>query len=132
MFLIIWGFRRRIRNLGVVGPFTCPTCSWIGTFWLRQVQRQLRIYYIPVMPWTKGRHFTVCRNCGTATEISRETVESLVASAQPIGAPDPFGPQPSTPPAVAPSPVPAPGGPAAPAGHPPEPGHGWPGSPQST
>lgn len=98
MFFIIWGWRRRVLTLGTAGPYTCPTCHWVGTFWVRQSQRQLRIYWLPVMNWSRGQFFTVCRNCGTAVPINPEVVEKVVSTVQPIGAPDPWGPVPAVPP----------------------------------
>lgn len=97
MFFIIWGWRRRVLTLGTAGPYTCPTCHWVGTFWVRQAQRQLRLYFVPVMKWSRGRFFTMCRNCGTAVPIDREAVERVVSTVQPIGVPDPFGPAPALP-----------------------------------
>ncbi len=106
MFFIVWGWRRRITQLGVAGPYTCPTCGWVGTFFARQVQRQLRIYWIPVMKWSNGPIVLSCRNCNATIQVPKEQRDQTLASVQPIGAPDPFGPAQAAPPQPQQQPLP--------------------------
>ena len=94
MFFVIWGWQQRGSNLGVVGPYTCPTCSWVGTFWLTTFERRFRIYFIPVGRWNV-QYRCVCRNCSYTTYVSPEEATRLRAEAKPIGAPDRFGPAPA-------------------------------------
>ena len=109
MFLLIWGWQTRYVQLGVLGPFACPHCSWLGTFWFRRHERRFRLYFIPITRWWTAQFACICRNCGSATYLRRREGEQYLGQLQPIGAPDPFGPAPAP---VAPAAVgPAAGGP---------------------
>ncbi len=94
MFFVVWGWSRRATQRGVVGPFTCARCQWSGTFWLLAVEQRFRLYWVPVRPWKVRSHAIVCRNCGSAADVARDTALQLVASARPVLAADPLGPQP--------------------------------------
>ena len=100
-FFIIWGWQQRVVRLGFVGPYTCPTCSWAGTFWLARVERRLRIYFVPVMRWRVNRYLCTCRNCGSSAQLGRERGDALLDDVRPLDAADPFGPAPFTSPAPA-------------------------------
>jgi zinc ribbon protein len=97
VFFLVFGWQRRGTRLGFVGPFTCPTCSWMGTFWLDASQHRFRLYFIPVMPWRTQRYACVCRNCGNSTYVAAKDGADLVASVSPLTAPDPLGPAQSQP-----------------------------------
>ncbi|MCU1462830.1 MAG: hypothetical protein JWO37_2905 [Acidimicrobiales bacterium] len=95
MFFIVWGWAKRVQTVGFVGPYTCARCGWAGTFWLRKVERRFKLYWIQLGRWKVLGHATVCRNCGVGSDVPREHVDELVASAQPLGTPDPMGPAPA-------------------------------------
>lgn len=95
MFFIIWGWAQRVNTSGFAGPFTCGECGWIGTFWVRSVERRFKLYFIQLGKWRPRGTFTVCRNCGKAFAVPVSEVPALMASVRPINAPDPFGPQPA-------------------------------------
>ena len=96
LFFIIWGWQHRAERLGFAGPYTCPTCSWAGSFWLDRLERRLRIYFIPVTRWRVTRYLCVCRHCGSAIPLSPEKGEELISDIRPLNAPDPFGPAPAS------------------------------------
>jgi hypothetical protein len=106
MFFIIWGHKRRQTTLGFVGPYSCVSCNWPGTFWLTAIESRFHLYYIPIGKWQATSHATVCRNCGHATAVTREYLQTVLAQVQPMTQPDMFGPTPSTgAPAAAPRPA---------------------------
>jgi hypothetical protein len=73
MFFIVWGHKRRQTTLGFVGPYSCVSCNWPGTFWLTAVESRFHLYYIPIGKWQATSHATVCRNCGHATAVTPST-----------------------------------------------------------
>lgn len=93
-FLLIWGRQTRSRRLGFVGPYTCPTCGWMGTFWLQAWDRRMRLYFVPVSKWRTRQYGCVCRHCGTTRYLTPEEGQRLEADMRPLSAPDPFGPAP--------------------------------------
>lgn len=73
------------------GRVEAPANTWAGDD-LRVVERRFKLYGIKIGKWKPRQHATVCRNCGFAAAPPPEQVAELVASAQPLGAPDPMGP----------------------------------------
>lgn len=100
MFFIVWGWARRVTNLGFVGPYTCTRCGWVGTFWLVLRERRLKVYWIAVGRWKPTEYMTVCRNCQATSAMSVEQGAALAASVTPLDQPDPFGPAQAPPPVV--------------------------------
>lgn len=92
---LIWGWQTKTAQLGFVGPYSCPNCSWMGSFWLQVWERRFRLYFIPVTGWRAAQYGCVCRNCGATRYLRASEGAALLASAQPLGSSDPLGPSPT-------------------------------------
>jgi hypothetical protein len=80
MFFIIWATKRRVRNLGIVGPYTCRRCGTAAAFLLRVVEKNFSLYFIP-FGWRAEGHYTVCPKCTCALAVPSTDLAALQAQA---------------------------------------------------
>jgi len=72
--VIIFGFRRRSRKLGVIAS-QCGNCS-SGQLGLYKVARWLTLFFVPVLP-VHFRHVTICPNCKAQRDVPKDQLERV-------------------------------------------------------
>lgn len=77
MFLLIWGFRRRVIAAGHA-TYHCPVCKRVQTFALKQIARYFTLFFIPIVRSGAAVEYAVCLGCSKA--LRRDVVEA----AQPV------------------------------------------------
>jgi hypothetical protein len=82
--LIIFGWGGgKVKNHGPALPQRCPSCGHEGFFHYFTVTKWLRLYFIPIIPYST-KHFLACPVCTSGTELTtqedRQRIHSLVAT----------------------------------------------------
>lgn len=72
--MIIFGFRRRGKRLGVIA-LPCGNCA-SGQLVLHKMTRRFTLFFIPVIP-VSARHVTVCPNCKALRDVPRDQLEHV-------------------------------------------------------
>ena len=105
--MIIFGFRSFVKALGML-TLVCNHCHNPAAHRLVQRSRWFTLFFIPVIPLGFSR-YTVCAYCATASKISKDDAERLLAGTSGPQAPQPApqlapqaAPQFQTPPPAAP------------------------------
>jgi hypothetical protein len=127
VFLIIWGFRSRAKNMAIL-QLACRN-GHVAAHRIVKVTRWFTLFFIPLIP-IRRRYISVCAGCGAQLQVPKDAAEEMIARA--TGAPAPANPEPVAPPlplggAAPAASVLAPTWPAEPAG--PGPGPMWPAEP---
>lgn len=111
---ILFGFRRKSSRLGTIFVI-CGYCHTPAAHALTRIRRYFTLFFVPVIP-LGTKYLTTCTMCGRATQITKETAETYVATANQNPAPSgPAAPSPASVPteamartaAVASSPAPS-------------------------
>jgi hypothetical protein len=76
---IIFGFKRKPHRLATILAF-CTVCQATAAQELSSVRTFFRLFFVPLMPLPTS-YRTSCRACATATTVSAEQADRLLASA---------------------------------------------------
>lgn len=79
VLFIIFGWKRRSKNLGQSYPQYCERCQNDSIFSLIKTRRWLSIFFIPVFPISRVEYFLSCDICGHAAEIDRHEADGFKA-----------------------------------------------------
>jgi hypothetical protein len=93
VFLIIWGFRSRAKNM-VILQLACRN-GHVAAHRIVKVTRWFTLFFIPLIP-IRRRYISVCAGCGAQLQIPKDAAEEMIARA--TGAPAPSNPEPVAPP----------------------------------
>jgi len=77
VLFIIFGWKRRSKNLGQSYPQYCERCQNDSIFSLFKTRRWLSIFFIPVFPISRVEYFLSCDICGHAAEINRNEADGF-------------------------------------------------------
>ncbi|HEY6473264.1 MAG TPA: zinc-ribbon domain-containing protein [Acidimicrobiales bacterium] len=76
---IIFGFKRKPYRLATILAL-CAVCQATAAQDLSSVRTFFRLFFVPLVPWPTS-YQTSCRTCTTATTVSAEQADRLLASA---------------------------------------------------
>lgn len=74
---IIFGTKRRGKNLGASYPQYCERCQNQTVYALIKSRRWLRIFFIPVFPISRLEFFLSCEICGHSAKLQRKEVDDF-------------------------------------------------------
>ncbi|MCX4097541.1 zinc-ribbon domain-containing protein [Nocardia sp. alder85J] len=78
--MLIWGWRRTVAQLAII-TLVCGHCHNPSAHNLRKLTTWFTLFFIPLIPLS-SKHTLQCTFCGAGSEVAKDRVPELLATAQ--------------------------------------------------
>ncbi|MCW2497458.1 zinc-ribbon domain-containing protein [Jatrophihabitans sp.] len=78
--MLIFGFRSYVKNLAML-TLVCGRCHNPAAHRLSQITRKFTLFFIPTFPISR-RYVLTCAACGSASKVTKEQKDELLAGLQ--------------------------------------------------
>lgn len=75
--LLLFGWGKKSKKLADAGIMKCKNCNNYSTFEVRELAKNINVYFIPIAKWDK-RTFLVCTICEAGYELTKEGREKIL------------------------------------------------------
>ena len=75
--LVLFGWGKKSKKLADAGIMRCKNCNNYSTFEIRELTKNINLYFIPIAKWNK-RTFLVCTTCEAGYELTKEGQEEIL------------------------------------------------------
>ena len=76
--VLIWGWGNQFRKVADVGIMKCGNCNNYSTFEIRELAKNVKIYFVPVAKWGR-KYYLVCNKCEGAYELEKERLDKILS-----------------------------------------------------